>query len=72
MTTLIAEVRQYALDHYNDGGWDFIVEAWDDEAIADAIKGAKTLRGAVRKLKPIIDVYADRQAEARYQREQAG
>ena len=62
---LIAEVRAHALANYDAGGWDVIVEAWDDEQIADAIGGARTLNGALRKLRPVIDVYADRQADAR-------
>jgi hypothetical protein len=62
---LIAQVRQYAADHYTDGGWDVLVECWDDSDIADAIGKATTLRGALRKLSAVIDVYSDHQANAR-------
>ena len=65
MTDLIRQIRDHALAHYGDGGWDVIVEAWDDDAIADAIGKARTLDGALRKLRPIVGVYADRQADAR-------
>lgn len=64
MTDLIREIRAHALAHYNDGGWDVIVEAWEDKDIADAIGKARTLAGALRKLQPVIGVYAERQADA--------
>lgn len=63
--TLINDIRGYALANYDKGGWDVIVEAWDDDQIADVIGKARTLNGALRKLRPIIDVYADRQTDAR-------
>lgn len=67
MTTpeLIAAVKAHAIAHYNDGGWDVIVECWEDADIANAIGGARTLAGALRKLAPFIDVVSDRQADAR-------
>lgn len=62
---LLAQVKQYALDHYTDGGWDVIVECFTDEELAEAIGGATTLKGALRKLRPPVSVWADRQADAR-------
>jgi DNA-binding CsgD family transcriptional regulator len=64
-TALIAEVRAYAVDHYNDGGWDVIVETFSDDELRAAIGGARTLAGALRKLRPSVSVWADRDAEAR-------
>ena len=61
---LVDKVKEYALVHYNDGGWDVIVECWDNTQIAEAITGATTLTGAIRKLGPVIGVYSDRQADA--------
>jgi len=31
----INEVRQYAMDHYTKGGWDYVVEAWSDGDILE-------------------------------------
>jgi hypothetical protein len=62
---LINEVKAYALDHYNDGGWDVIVECWEDADIAKAIAGATTLLGARRKLASSVSIWADREADAR-------
>ena len=31
MTQYIAAVKKHALEHYNEDGWDFVVEAMDQE-----------------------------------------
>lgn len=61
---LVAEVKAHALAHYNDGGWDVVVECYDDDMIADVIGKARTPKGAIGKFKPLVDVWADRQADA--------
>jgi len=44
MKQLIAAVRAHAEQHYNEGGWDFLVECWDDDYIAQEIlQGDHTL-----------------------------
>lgn len=69
---LIAAVRTHALDNYEKGGWDVIVECWEDSDIDEAIEGAKTLKGAIRKLRPVVGVWAERQADAAYERSAGG
>lgn len=67
MTTtqdLVEAVKAHATDHYNDGGWDVIVECWTDEELAAQIGRARTIKGALAKFAPLIDVWADRQAAA--------
>lgn len=66
MTTeeLVAIIKAYALEHYEDGGWDVIVECWEDADIARQIEGAKTRLGAIRKMWPVVSVFADREADA--------
>lgn len=61
---LVEAVKRHATEHYNDGGWDVIVECWSDDELAHTIRGAKTVRGALRKVGTIVSVYADRQADA--------
>lgn len=61
---LVERVRRYALDHYNDGGWDVIVEAYTDDELAALLGKTTTLAGAFRKLQPIISIYVDREADA--------
>ena len=36
---MISGVRKHALDNYTKGGWDYLVECWDDSDIIEAIKG---------------------------------
>jgi len=31
----INQVRQYAMEHYEKGGWDYVVEAWGDGDILE-------------------------------------
>lgn len=64
MNELIQAVKDHAQAHYNDGGWDVVVECWSDEDIARTIKGARTAKGAVKKVAVIVSVYKDRQADA--------
>ena len=61
---LVAAVKAHAEAHYNDGGWDVICECWDDQQVADCIRDARTVRGAIKAVKEIVRVYADRQADA--------
>lgn len=61
---LVDFIKQYAIHHYEDGGWDVIVECWDDEDIARAIGKATTFDGALKKLADVVSVYADREADA--------
>ena len=60
---LIDAVKQYAMDHYNEGGWDYVVETMDDEDIAEDIAGAKTPEEAIAKMKKIADLLGGHRAE---------
>lgn len=66
LVTLVERVRDHALERYNDGGWDVIVECWEDQQIADRIRaaGACTVPEAIAAFAPLVDVWADRQADA--------
>ena len=48
MKELIEAVRAHALKHYSEGGWDYVVEAWDDEDLAEFIGKARTPQGAIK------------------------
>ena len=43
-------VRAHALENYNKGGWDILVECWSDGEIAQNIGTAKTTTGAIRNV----------------------
>lgn len=61
---LVEFIKQYALDHYNDGGWDVVVECWSDKDIADVLAGIDTEADALDAFR-FVEVWADRQADAR-------
>lgn len=61
---LIDAVQEHAHDHYNEGGWDVVVECYSDEMIEEVIAGATTPAEAIAKFAPLVDVWADRQADA--------
>lgn len=65
MDALVAAVRAHAEAHYQDGGWDVIVECWEDSDIVEEIGRARTAKGAIAKVAGIVSVYADREADAR-------
>lgn len=65
---LVEQVKAHATEHYADGGWDVVVECWDDAEIAEQIGKARTLAGALAKFKPVVGVWADRQADAAHYR----
>jgi hypothetical protein len=62
---LVAFVQDHAIAHYEDGGWDVVVECYGPEEIAAQIGKATTEAGALAKFAFLIDVWADRQADAR-------
>jgi hypothetical protein len=62
--SVIKAIREYATEHYSDGGWDVIVEAYDDQDIAEIVGNVSSLPGAIAKFATIINVYSDRQADA--------
>lgn len=64
MTDLVEFVKAHALAHYEDGGWDVVFECFTDAEIADVIGDAKTEDKALIRIYRLVEVYADRQADA--------
>jgi hypothetical protein len=58
---MLAGVKAYALAHYNDGGWDVVVEAWEDREIAEELQRARvrSVNGAIRWFGKAAAVWAD-------------
>jgi len=51
----INQVREYAMDHYTKGGWDEVVEAWDDGDILEFYSDANgNTKKAFKALKEIV------------------
>ena len=64
-TELIAAVRQYAEKNYERDGWDYVVECYSDEEIADIIKTARTPAGAIKMVRAQVKHRAEYRDEIR-------
>jgi hypothetical protein len=68
MEKLVEAVRQHALAHYEEGGWDLVIECWERAEIAKEIAAAKDEAHAIRimrkRIKPLADYRADIEATA--------
>ena len=58
-------VRNHASKHYERGGWDYVVEAWEDSDVAAAIGRATTIRGAIRNVGRRVRILNDRRQDVR-------
>jgi hypothetical protein len=74
----IDNVKAHALKHYDEGGWDVVVEAMSDKSIQETLmmmdagghdftEPCITLKDATEHslLRVLVSVWADRQADAR-------
>jgi len=66
ISELVQYVKDWANFHYNDGGWDVIVECWEDKDILELLTrdNATTEQEALAAFKEIVAVWADQQADA--------
>ena len=60
---LVQAVRAHAITNYNKGGWDFLVECWEDSDIEKQIGNAKTVRGAIMACKRTMSALDERRRE---------
>ena len=52
---MIAGVREHAYWNYSKDGWDYVVECWSDNEIAEEIVNCRTVKGAIRKMRAVIN-----------------
>lgn len=57
-------IYDYAVEHYNDGGWDVIVECWTLKEIMEHIEDDDSKEDALKKFQSTADVWAEREADA--------
>jgi len=62
---LVEEVKSYAAQNYNKGGWDIVIETMDDWDIAEIVKGASNPKGAIWKMSVYIRPMASYRDEVR-------
>jgi hypothetical protein len=63
MQELIDAVKTHANQNYHTGGWDFVVECWEDHDIAEAIAGATNADQAIRRVQQIAKTLDDHRQE---------
>ena len=51
IASLIEAVKAYAITHYEQNGWDIVVECYSNEDILAVIGNARTVAGAIRRVK---------------------
>jgi hypothetical protein len=57
-------IYNYAQEHYDDGGWDVIVECWTIQTIMDALEDDETKEEALESFRSVAEAHAERQADA--------
>lgn len=64
-TTLIAGVRKHAYANYSVGGWDYVVEAFDDNDIAEILRSenVSTLEQAIEVIGFHVAILDDRRKD---------
>jgi hypothetical protein len=67
MKEIILAVTKHANEHYEDGGWDVLVECWsyNDYMEFFAKNPVYSVQEALDRLLPLVEVWAERQADAR-------
>jgi hypothetical protein len=64
---LVAAVKKYAAEHYNEDGWDFCVEAMDTEDVLQILEGeeAETVEEAIKAVAFVCKLQDERRREIR-------
>ena len=57
-------IYNYAQEHYDDGGWDVIVECWTINDIANSLRDDETQEEALESFRRVAEVHAEREADA--------
>lgn len=61
----LLDVKAYATENYDKHGWDFVIECYSDEELAEAIGKRKNSRGAINAMYAIVKAQDDARKEAR-------
>lgn len=57
---LVVAVRDHAMKHYEESGWDYVVECYTDADIINAIGDATTVALAVERVGSIVRILDER------------
>jgi hypothetical protein len=56
---LVEEVKAHARAHYEEGGWDVLIECYSDAEIAAVFGSAQTLEDALLAFAPLIEAWVE-------------
>jgi len=59
----VEEVKAYAVDHYEQAGWDILVETYADDEIAEIVENAIDSNDAINIMREHIAPISDYRAE---------
>ena len=59
----VTAIKAHAIAHYEQDGWDYVVECYDDAQIADIIKNCRTEKGAINTMRAHLKPRADYRRE---------
>jgi hypothetical protein len=62
---IIQQVRAHALENYEQGGWDYLVECWSDADIIQWAEDATTLEEAITNISVTLELLDERRSEVR-------
>jgi hypothetical protein len=56
------ELKKFALDHYEEGGWDFLIETYEDREIDEELElaGITTLTAAKKHFQDVLGIHDER------------
>lgn len=60
---MVNAIKAHAIENYEKDGWDFIVECWSDDEIAEEIAGCKNIKQAINRVKRTAKLLNERRAE---------
>mgnify|MGYP006279002517 CR=1 FL=1 len=60
---MIEAVKAHAREHYEEGGWDSIVECYDDEDIIRDMGTATTVEEAIRNVGKLAGIWDEHRKE---------
>ena len=63
MNPIIKALKKHALEHYDEDGWDYLIECFEDDDILRLIDGATTLPLAIEKAGRVLRVMDSRRKD---------
>lgn len=62
---MLAAVKAHAATHYEENGWDYVVECWDDAEILSVLseEKAETIETAIAAVGEIVELLDERRRD---------